>query len=65
MDRRLAAGIAVGAAGAVAVERLRNRPLAAAAAAAGFAAGGVLASQQPELMMALALGALVVVMAAG
>ena len=63
MNRELVASVAIGATSTIAVHRLRNRPLLAAAAAASLAAGGVYASAEPELVIALAIGALLFVMA--
>lgn len=63
MNRGLVASVAIGAASTIAVHRLGTRPLLAAAAAASLAAAGVYASTEPELVIGLAIAALLFVMA--
>jgi hypothetical protein len=60
MDRRLIAGMAVGAAAPLAVARLGNRPALAAVVAAGMGAAGVYAYAEPDLIIAFAVVVLVV-----
>jgi hypothetical protein len=63
-DRHLLATVAVGAASTIALNRLARRPALAASAAAGLAAAGVYATLEPDLVIVLAIGAIVLAVVA-
>lgn len=65
MNRQLVATVAVGAASTIALDRLAGRLALAASAAAGLAAAGVYVTLEPDLVIVLALGAIVLALAAG
>ena len=64
MNRHLIATVAVGAASTIALNRLAGRPALAATAAAGLAVAGVYATLEPDVVILLALGAIVLAVAA-
>lgn len=64
MDRQVLATVAVGAASTVALHRLAGRPALAASAAAALAAMSVFAAVEPDLVIVLAVGAIVFAVAA-